>query len=160
MYAQACRIFSFPSPCGVNIVGNILWVRGSSDRTSLEFPSPCGVNIVGNTMRRWLLGDLPDRFPSPCGVNIVGNRGVLQGGITPLRVSVPLRGKYCREYDGSVAANFILTGVSVPLRGKYCREFMMLVLHCRKTVKSVSVPLRGKYCRESTKVCRTPSIIT
>ena len=64
----------FPSPCGVNIVGNTdttsLW-----DIASTWFPSPCGVNIVGN---EWAIAMTSDNsilmeFPSPCGVNIVGN---------------------------------------------------------------------------------------
>ena len=88
----------FPSPCGVNIVGNLkgklTWLINYK-----RFPSPCGVNIVGNPT------DLVEptwdnaQFPSPCGVNIVGNSW--QEWTTGQRchnlVSVPLRGKYCRE---------------------------------------------------------------
>ena len=38
-------------------------------------------------------------FPSPCGVNIVGNLGETEWCIAASGgVSVPLRGKYCREW--------------------------------------------------------------
>ena len=64
-----------------------------------EFPSPCGVNIVGNCTAAAKLGALAAVFPSPCGVNIVGNLllSILQR--IPYVVSVPLRGKYCREFS-------------------------------------------------------------
>ena len=39
------------------------------------------------------------RFPSPCGVNIVGNKSgyISNDAVQIVVVSVPLRGKYCRE---------------------------------------------------------------
>ena len=62
-------------------------------------------------------------FPSPCGVNIVGNFLATSFLSVIGVVSVPLRGKYCREYSHSQAAQSCrLYSVSVPLRGKYCRE--------------------------------------
>ena len=64
------------------------------------FPSPCGVNIVGNVLHNYYLLLLLVMFPSPCGVNIVGNN---PDDYKPNKycrlVSVPLRGKYCRELD-------------------------------------------------------------
>ena len=36
-------------------------------------------------------------FPSPCGVNIVGNLEIDRAFEDQKIVSVPLRGKYCRE---------------------------------------------------------------
>ena len=86
-------------------------------------------------------------------------------------VSVPLRGKYCRESQKQ-KFNLLITkfpspcgvnivgnyksdaqrlchgwGVSVPLRGKYCRESLSAADVANELW--VSVPLRGKYCRES-----------
>ena len=40
-------------------------------------------------------------FPSPCGVNIVGNPLSKKAKLRSSSVSVPLRGKYCRESDAS-----------------------------------------------------------
>ena len=47
-----------------------------------------------------------------------------------IKVSVPLRGKYCRELQ-AVGADYTRTYllVSVPLRGKYCREFKLEINH-------------------------------
>ena len=141
----------FPSPCGVNIVGNDRFIkprqyawfavsvplRGKYCRESRKgaiaileiigygFPSPCGVNIVGNS-EWWLFANsaiayvsvplrgkycrecykllqsiafaLHQWFPSPCGVNIVGNdTATIRVYEDYFLVSVPLRGKYCRE---------------------------------------------------------------
>ena len=64
----------FPSPCGVNIVGNLAAVTGTATIALRAFPSPCGVNIVGNQQSLRSQGLLLQiQFPSPCGVNIVGN---------------------------------------------------------------------------------------
>ena len=45
-------------------------------------------------------------FPSPCGVNIVGNATPVEAvTATPVEaVSVPLRGKYCRESQTNTIA--------------------------------------------------------
>ena len=90
----------FPSPCGVNIVGNLSAFRQTKALLSMMFPSPCGVNIVGNPKKPDTPRTPTPRFPSPCGVNIVGNIHEYKvtdttdkGGM----VSVPLLGKYCRE---------------------------------------------------------------
>ena len=62
-------------------------------------------------------------------------------------VSVPLRGKYCRESVRTLGRIGDRTSVSVPLRGKYCREFYE-AFEGQDVSSYVSVPLRGKYCRE------------
>ena len=43
-------------------------------------------------------------FPSPCGVNIVGNLAptAIVATTVFVEVSVPLRGKYCREFNGTL----------------------------------------------------------
>ena len=64
----------FPSPCGVNIVGNLASLEaGWGGSPTIMFPSPCGVNIVGNQTKAQTRKMLREVFPSPCGVNIVGN---------------------------------------------------------------------------------------
>ena len=83
------------------------------------FPSPCGVNIVGNLVDLgYSILEQYDEFPSPCGVNIVGNDVLILNQV--------------RSYN-------VL--VSVPLRGKYCREF--LKLHCYPLVFKGFRPLAG-----------------
>ena len=78
-------------------------VRSLSEMDS--FPSPCGVNIVGNSlvMAMWQ-GTGITTFPSPCGVNIVGNPSYFGDYLVifAVSVSVPLRGKYCREYSYAI----------------------------------------------------------
>ena len=138
----------FPSPCGVNIVGNAgckfsFWgcssvsvpLRGKYCRESVQYlPVPTtffGVSVPlrGKYCREWsgvflIFLHYKKQFPSPCGVNIVGNPIVieeLQYRVGP--VSVPLRGKYCREFGkATYVAKPRSVAVSVPLRGKYCRE--------------------------------------
>ena len=89
----------FPSPCGVNIVGNFASEAIQRSMTLRVFPSPCGVNIVGNksSTPSKETGGISE-FPSPCGVNIVGNSSPEKAeDCSAYYVSVPLRGKYCRE---------------------------------------------------------------
>ena len=63
-------------------------------------------------------------------------------------VSVPLRGKYCRECSVLLYMRLdTCLPVSVPLRGKYCRESIATTTAYTEAAQ-VSVPLRGKYCRE------------
>ena len=57
------------------------------------------------------------RFPSPCGVNIVGNRVKLVLDAELYLVSVPLRGKYCREFDTTELFGLGLINSFRPLAG-------------------------------------------
>ena len=59
------------------------------------------------------------RFPSPCGVNIVGYAlvNVGRGATVAFAVSVPLRGKYCREYSNGTEDVLIGYASFRPLAG-------------------------------------------
>ena len=90
---------AFPSPCGVNIVGNQL-----KTRTLSSYAASVSVPLRGKYCREFdfyndnKIVPMP-MFPSPCGVNIVGNvRSLDSTGLYVICVSVPLRGKYCREF--------------------------------------------------------------
>ena len=57
-------------------------------------------------------------FPSPCGVNIVGNvEAVVKDDAIAVVVSVPLRGKYCRELIKAMSDAEVATKGFRPLAG-------------------------------------------
>ena len=138
----------FPSPSGVNIVGNRFTMV-----TSYYFKF-VSVPLRGKYCRECSLDSLSAhyfsiQFPSPCGVNIVGNAKTNFEGFGCDLVSVPLRGKYCREclsklFEAQLDGKLFPSPCGVNIVGNYLLWFLTLI-----TFFLVSVPLRGKYCRES-----------
>ena len=57
-------------------------------------------------------------FPSPCGVNIVGNMShKVTVYVADGSVSVPLRGKYCREFSAEIVSKALTNLGFRPLAG-------------------------------------------